>query len=162
MTIRKSLSTQDYIRIENSVTDNDQHDGCLRATESDCRPDVSNGLDLWFFSIERSFQFSFESPDSVVLFEEFKHTFGYQIAICRIVNLNVHYFITDRLCKKRKFVGCQPIWFWVHLILVPKLSYRQSGLYISATCFRPREGPSLPAMASKYRLREYSAADNLP
>ena len=65
MTIRKSLSTQDYIRIENSVTDIDQRECFLKVTESHYRPDVSNGLDLSFFSIERSFHFSIELPYSV-------------------------------------------------------------------------------------------------
>ena len=95
MTFFELPSTEDHIGVKHAIADNDQCEHLLETSKFNLRPDVSKGLNLSIFLVEGCLQLSTEPPESGSEPEKLEQSFRYQIAICRIVNLDIRYLAAD-------------------------------------------------------------------
>ena len=89
MTLFELPSSEDHIRVKHAIDDKDQCEHLLETFKFKIPSDVSKGLNFSVFLVEGCFQFSIEQPDSGCEPEEFEQFLRYQIAVCRIVNLDI-------------------------------------------------------------------------
>ena len=170
MTLSELPSTEDHIGVKQAITDNDQCEHLLETSKFNLAlmyPSVSIFL---FFFVDGSFQFSIEPPDSGSDPEELEQSFRYQIAICRIVNLDIRYLAADSATNESSSLvspvesgctqfSCRDSWTVGVGYTLPRPAFVHGVL-------------SFPAMAPNYmnkvwlyighNLHEYSAADRPP